>query len=342
MDLQEITDEDKKEYNRSVTHVIQSFEWGEFRKKLGLPVLRYSIKKNGKMLKAFQITLHKIPFTSYFVGYLPKGPSPDKELAASLSKIAKERKIAFIKVEPNVEKLQIDSGFIPSPKPLFTKYNFILDLTKSEQDLLKAMHTKTRYNINLAKRKEVEVEERLDDQAFEIYLSLYFQTTKRQGYFGHNKDYHRKVWETLKEAKMARLLLAFYKHSLPSGEVKKTPVVAWMLLNFKDTLYYPYGGSSILYKEVMASNLVCWEAIRLGKKLGFKTFDMWGALGPNANPKDPWFGFHRFKQGYGGKLVEYLGSFDIVFNKPLYLIFTKIDQITKLKVLLLKLLNLLK
>ncbi|MBI2022932.1 peptidoglycan bridge formation glycyltransferase FemA/FemB family protein [Candidatus Daviesbacteria bacterium] len=130
---------------------------------------------------------------------------------------------------------------------------------------------------------------------------------------------------------MARLLLAFYK---------KTPVVAWMLLNFKDTLYYPYGGSSFLYKEAMASNLVAWETIRLGKKMGLKKFDMWGALGPDAAPSDPWFGFHRFKQGYGGRLVEYLGSFDIVFNKPLYSIFTRIDKSTKLKVSLLKLLKL--
>ena len=74
----------------------------------------------------------------------------------------------------------------------------------------------------------------------------------------------------------------------------------------------------------MANNLTAWEAIKLGKKLDLKKFDMWGALGPNANPKDPWFGFHKFKQGYGGKLVEYTGTYDLIFNWPLYLMFTAI------------------
>ena len=39
---------------------------------------------------------------------------------------------------------------------------------------------------------------------------------------------------------------------------------------YKNTLYYPYGASTNLYKETMASNLMMWEAIKFGKKLGLK------------------------------------------------------------------------
>ncbi|MBI3341536.1 peptidoglycan bridge formation glycyltransferase FemA/FemB family protein, partial [Candidatus Curtissbacteria bacterium] len=105
------------------------------------------------------------------------------------------------------------------------------------------------------------------------------------------------------------------------------PLVAWMLFNFGDTLYYPYGGSSDLHRDVMASNLIAWEAIKLGQKLKLKAFDMWGALGPNADPKDAWFGFHRFKSGYGPRNVEYIGSFDLVVNKPLYHLLNIADQL---------------
>jgi len=89
----------------------------------------------------------------------------------------------------------------------------------------------------------------------------------------------------------------------------------------------------------MANNLIAWEAIKLGKKLDCKNFDMWGALDPNASTKNPWFGFHRFKMGYGGKLVEYIGTYDLVFNWPIYLFFTLIDKLTPLKIFLLKLLK---
>src|SRR3989344_239745 len=340
MDLRPITQ--KTSYNNSVSHVIQSWEWGEFRKSLGIPVRRYGLYQNNKLSKAFQLTLHKIPFTNKYVGYLPKGPFPNQELTDALKKIGQEETCAFIKVEPNVtlsspvipseqsergnlystkiatspstnaqgprNDESIDKSFIKSPKPLFTKYNFIVDLTKSEEQLLKNMHPKTRYNIKVAQKHGVKIEERTDDEAFKIYLKLYFETTKRQGYHGHNENYHRKVWDTLRDTNMARILIATYSEPITHNSL---PLTAWMLFNFQDTLYYPYGGSSIEHKEVMANNLVAWEAIKLGKKMGLKLFDMWGALGPDADPKDSWIGFHNFKKGYGGELVEYIGTYDL-------------------------------
>lgn len=334
MDLRPITEDQKKAYNALVTHVIQSWEWGEFRKSLGLPLLRYGIYKDNKLVKAFQLTLHKIPFFNQYVGYLPKGPLPDKELAQALEQIGKENNCAFIKVEPDIlastTPYSVFPSFLPSPKPLFTKFNFLLDLTKSEEELLKNMHSKTRYNIRLAEKKGVVVEERTDDKGFEIYLKLYFQTTKRQGYHGHNEEYHRKVWQELKNAGMARLLIGFYQ---------KKPLSCWMLLNFNDTLYYPYGGSSIEYRDVMANNLVAWEAIKLGQKLKLKRLDLWGALSADADPTHPWYGFHKFKAGYGAQLVEYIGTYDLIFDNPVYWIFTMIDRLTPLKVFLLKLIG---
>lgn len=335
MDLRPITIKQKNQYNKLVTHVMQSWEWGEFRRNLGTTVLRYGLYKNNKLHKAFQLTIHKIPLTNLNLGYLPKGPAPDKEMAEALRIIGKEYSCAFIKVEPNIKAndskpYSIHPSFIPSPKPYFTKYNFVLDITPSEEELLKNMKQKTRYNIRLAEKKGVTVEEHTDEKGFKMYLKLYFDTTQRQGYFGHDEHYHRKAWETLRESDMARILIGTYK---------KKPLTAWMLINFKNTLYYPYGGSSDLYRDVMHSNLVAWEAIKLGKRLGMKKFDMWGAMGPDPDTKDTWYGFHRFKQGYGGALEEYIGTFDLVFNETVYWLVTYIDKFTKLKVFLLKLLG---
>ena len=58
----------------------------------------------------------------------------------------------------------------------------------------------------------------------------------------------------------------------------------------------------------------------MAKNSGLKKFDMWGALGPNPDTKDPWYGFHRFKEGYGRKLIEFIGSYDFVINKKIYLV----------------------
>lgn len=329
MDLRQISDSQKKNFNKLVSHVIQSWEWGEFRKSLGLPLLRYGIFKNNKLVTAFQLTLHKIPFTKYYVGYLPKGPLPDKELIQALTEIGKKHNCAFIKIEPNVIKTEA-VNLSPSPKPYFTKYNYILDLTKSEDEILKKMHPKFRYNIKVAQKHGVVVEERDDEQALEDYLKLYFETTKRQGYLGHSPNYHRLVWKTLKQAGMARLLIAYYQ---------KQPLTAWMLLRFQDTLYYPYGGSSTEYRNVMASNLVAWEAIKLGKRLKAKSFDLWGAGDPKLGEEDSYHGFTQFKSKIGADFVEYIGTYDLVFNPLVYQLFTFIDNVKSLKVFLLKLLR---
>ena len=315
MIVREVLEKEKSSYNELVSHIIQSWEWGEFRKKTGLELLRLGHFEGSRMVSCYQLTFHTVPFFKQTIGYLPKGPLPNQAMIKALETEGAKRNAVFIKIEPNVLKIENGKlkmenlGLVPSKKPLFTKYNFLLDLTKSEDQLLAAMHPKTRYNIGVAQKKGVEVYESTKPEDFEIYLRLYFETTKRQKYFGHTPHYHRLLWETLTSAKMARVLVAKYQGK---------PLVTWMLLNFGDTLYYPYGGSSTEHKEVMASNLVAWEAIRLGKKMGMRVFDMWGALGPDANARDPWYGFHRFKAGYGPTHVEYIGTYDLVLKPQLY------------------------
>jgi lipid II:glycine glycyltransferase (peptidoglycan interpeptide bridge formation enzyme) len=104
-------------------------------------------------------------------------------------------------------------------------------------------------------------------------------------------------------------------------------LTAWMLFVFKDTLYYPYGASTRQHREVMAQNLMMWEAIRFGKKLRLKKFDLWGSLGENPDPKDPWIGFHKFKLGYNPRLVTFMGSYDLVINTLLYKVFILGDKL---------------
>lgn len=322
--VREVLEKEKSSFNQTVSHVIQSWEWGEFRKKSGLELVRLGHFEGNKLMMAYQMTFHQVPLFKNKIGYLPKGPLPDETMVKALFDVGRKRNAAFIKIEPlqqasgQANHKLLSLGLIPSKKSLFTKYNFLIDLTKSEEELLAAMHPKTRYNIGIAQKKGVEVYESTKQEDFAIYLKLYFETTKRQKYFGHTPTYHRRLWEILMPAKMARVLIAKYQGKL---------LVAWMLFNFGDTLYYPYGGSSTENREVMASNLVAWEAIRLGKNMGLRVFDMWGALGLDAKESDPWYGFHRFKAGYGPMHVEYVGTYDLVLKPSLYNILNVADKL---------------
>lgn len=301
-------------------HPLQSLEWGDFREKTGIKV----VEEDG-----FLMTIHPIPHTNFNIGYLPKSPLPTKEIINKLYTLGKKEHCVFIQLEPNVgqtedgKKKMKSFGLIPSAHPLFTKYTFILDLTKSEEELLKNMNSKTRYNIRIAQKHGVIVEEDNSPKAFERYLSLTKETTNRKGFYSHTEKYHQLMWETLNiknqgnDKLTAHLLVAKYKSEI---------LVTWILFVLGDTLYYPYGASSSNHKEVMASNLMMWEAIKFGKKLSLKKFDMWGSLGPNPDLKDSWFGFHKFKLGYGGKLTEFLGSYDLIIDKNMYRLYKIADK----------------
>src|SRR5581483_5892599 len=131
----------------------------------------------------------------------------------------------------------------------FTKYTFLIDLKKSDDELLEKMHSKTRYNIKVAKKHEVKI---VEDDDFEAYWQLMLETTKRQKFYAHSKKYHKMMWETLKGNKdglKEHLLIAKY---LSPIDKQNLDLAAWILFEFKDTLYYPYGASSSRFRNVMA------------------------------------------------------------------------------------------
>jgi lipid II:glycine glycyltransferase (peptidoglycan interpeptide bridge formation enzyme) len=328
MTIKKITENQKKAFNKAAAHPLQSWEWGWFREKAGNKIVRLASYSNSKLVDTLQLTLHSIPFTNFKIGTFLKGPKATKEMIKALKDLAGKENLIFIKLEPNVvasslkqgERERIiktlkDSGCVPG-KTLFTPTTFWIDLSPSEEELLKSFHSKTRYNIHLAQRKGVKVAEDNSKQAFEKHIQLTRETVERQGFYAHTEDYHRLMWKVLNQdmvrsgqAPIARLLTARYKNEI---------ITTWILFVWKDFLYYPYGASSDKYKNVMANNLIMWEAIRYGKSLGLKTFDLWG--------REPGKGFTKFKEGYGPKVIEFLGTWDLVTN-PLYWLYRMAESL---------------
>ncbi|GAB4218984.1 MAG: peptidoglycan bridge formation glycyltransferase FemA/FemB family protein [Candidatus Microgenomates bacterium] len=296
-------------------HPLQTTYWQKARKQMGIETA---------IIDNYLLTVHKIPFIKYKIGYLPRSKMPDNKTLKKLYQFGEKNNLIFIKIEPYEQisniKYQISNilniknfklKIINSPHPLFPKWTQVLDITKSEDELLKNMHPKTRYNIRLAEKKGVLVKEMSNEEGFKIFSKLYFDTCKRQHYLGHNLKYHKIVWENLKD-KIAHILIAFYNDE---------PLAAYQIWIYDQIGYYVYGGSSEKYRNLMGANLLMWESIKFAKKNNAKIFDMWGSLPPDYKSDHPWAGFTRFKSGYGTKFVEFVGSFDLIINPFLYQIY---------------------
>lgn len=326
MIIRSIREEEKELYNLAVAHPLQSWEWGEFREKTGVKIERLGFFEGEKLINGLQVTFHKIPLPGINkkIGYLPKGFTPDGDQLAALKQLAKQNNALFIKLEPNLlhsaetppnfkrlSKTLEENGAVPG-RPLFTKYTFQLDLTQPEDKLFANLTSKTRYNVNLAYKKGVKIFENSTKEGMEEYIKILEETKNRQGFYAHSADYYKKMWQSLGDSGMIKIFNATYENQI---------LVSWIMFVFNNTLYYPYGASRSAHRNVMASNLMMWEMIKYGKEEGNHTFDMWGSLGPDPDKKNPWYGFHRFKKGYGGQLMETAGSYDLVTNFPLYRIY---------------------
>jgi len=298
-------------YEKLPAHITQSEAWRKFKKAVGIP----SIKVAG-----IQFFLHKIPLTSLNVGYCPK-VCPEKIEWGLLKKKAMENNCVMVRFDvPNVVassssavkwQREFEKNCKKSPRSIFAQYTILLDLKKPEEELFKNLHPKTRYNVRLSQKHGVIVQEKNDPKTLENFLILLEKTAIAKKFYIHPKNYYRTLWKILYPRGMAYLLEASYQ---------KEPLVIWLLLKFGRVLYYPYGGSTDRYRNFMPSNLIAWEAIRLGKRLGCELFDMWGATG-SQDKNDPWYGFTRFKLGYGGKLVKFIDSYDLVIKPHLYTLF---------------------
>ena len=297
---------------------LQSLEWAHFQSQTGRTV--FYIASIGGEVKAFLepppspspqggekildrlalAILMPISFGKKFL-YVPRGPIGEngENIITLAAKMAAENKAIFLKVDP-IKESGIRNQESSSIQP---RQTVILDLTKSVQELLTSMHTKTRYNIALARRHNVRIEKASTDEQFNLWFLLMSATARRDGFHAHPKEYYKKLLEINGEMKTA-LWLAFDGDDLLAGNLTGY---------FNNTVTYLHGASNNTKRNLMAPFLLHWEIILDAQKNGYTAYDFWGI------DEKKWPGITRFKQNFGNastlREISYPKAFDIPLNK---------------------------
>ena len=307
-------------------HLLQSWAWGELKGEFGWRPVRVAVRDGDHWIAGAQILFRPLPF-SRCIAYVPRGPclmQRDPEVTRALLEgihhVAQQSGAIFLKLEPNWEEKEEthtwlrDQGFIPSAQTIQPRRTILLDLTADKEAILAQMKSKTRYNIRLAERKGVQVR-----QGTEADIPLFHQlmviTGKRDRFGVHSEAYYRAVWRHLSAQGRAVLLLASYR-----GEV----LAGLFAAAFGTTAIYMYGASSNRHRNRMPNHRLQWEAICWAKRQGCRHYDFWGI--PDLDPNSATAtltGVHRFKRGFGGCIVRYVGAYDYVYSRPLYRLWTQ-------------------
>jgi len=186
--------------------LLQSWDWGIFQATLGRKFFRLVLEDDHKIVAVALVIKHQLKFgKSYF--YIPRGPiMVDDDLVAQkqltgleflfneIKKIAQKEKAIFLRMDPawrdneHLKKILGDSGFIFSGQ-VQPKSTSILSLLKAEEDLLKNMKPKTRYNIKVAQKNGVKIDKGL--KYFEDFWTLTKKTASRNEIISHPKNYYK-------------------------------------------------------------------------------------------------------------------------------------------------------
>ena len=209
----------------------------------------------------------------------------------------------FFRIEPlNEISFRHPSFALRSSSSLQPNKTVLIDLLNAKDELLAAMHPKTRYNIRLAERHGVSVMAADSDALGQCY-ALLRKTADRDKFSLHPRRYYECLLRSNSQAFENRLFLATYR--------EKAAAVA-MVNFYQGTATYLHGASHYELRNVMASHALHWGIMNAAKARGCHTYDLGGI------DEARWPGLTRFKQGFGGELVTFPPAADVIFRPFLY------------------------
>ena len=303
----------------------QSLEWGKV-KNNWQPCYVYLEDGNGSIKAAMSILMAP---NSYAGGkklaYCSKGPVCDitdvpllKELYDEAQKYLESQDVFVLRCDPEVlyndklnEQLR-EAGFIVRNKGLvghgtiMPRYNMLLNLSEYTLDnideLLMTFHSKTRYNIRLAKRKGVTVDYANSPQALDLFYHTHEIMAKRQHITYRPKEYFERVLDVFGDH--VRVYLAHDDEEVLSGAIA---------MNYGDRVWYMYGGSTNNKRNLMPNYLMQWEMIKWAIETNKTVYDFGGIFEIDLDD-----GLYRFKNGFTNGVTEYIGEIDRVFDEDAY------------------------
>jgi len=318
-------DSSTKNFNLPLT---QNGFYGEWQKAIGKKVFRFKIEGDRLGRGFFQIIKYSLPFGKSYL-YIPHGPIFEDDTSEEFWAQFREFCLGLIKKESSVF-LRFDSvlkpdfisgrrtSYVKVPRILYDgsfqpKFESVIDLSRSEEEILAKMKKVNRYSIRQAERVDLVV--KILDKNFLEYLDKFYDlicaTAKRGGFYHLEKDYYKTIFYLCEKERNGFMTII----SLDS-EV----LLVNFFVTYGDAVYFLFSGSENKNRRLGYTYLAQWETMKHAKKMGFKKYNL-GAVVPDDNRYHfykKWRGFSDFKRRFGGELVEYGNFYDLIYDRFWY------------------------
>lgn len=294
--------------------VLQAWAWGSLKSRYGWRATRYFWGESRRPTGAVAVLRRGLP-GGFQLCYAPRGPILDGHLGQwpEFWQALRERLAAeggtVLKVDPewttDAERVVLQStGGLPSRHPIQHQATMVVDISGGD-DALMRLKESTRRNIRAGARQGITVEASDASAAMDSFHALLVETAAREHFTIRALSYYQDLLALFRERGQVSVYLARQGERLLAGAV---------MLFFGSRLIYLYGGTRTDAKDLKPGYLLHWRAIEDAQQRGCTSYDMWGVpLDPQPGQRG--YGYYVFKSRFNGRLVRFIGLYDLPVNR---------------------------
>lgn len=281
-------------------HPQQLWGWGETKADHGWSADRVLVTEDGEVVGAAQVVLKSLPWPLRSLAYIPRGPQviqgrATEVLDAVAEYVRTTHHSVALSIEPDWDAASDEaralpgSGWRASTSTILIPRTLILDLRRSDDELLAGMSKKHRQYIRKSGREELDIR-RVERSELPACLDVYRVTAERAGFGIHEDTYYLDIFDNLGDA--SPVYAAF----------QGADVVAFLWLSTsRATCFELYGGMTDQGERLRANYALKWLAIGEMKARGVTRYDFNGLLND---------GVSRFKMGWADHEDLLAGTWD--------------------------------
>ena len=309
---------------------LHSWQWGEFHISRGKTIVRRGVFDGETLVGAYEGVVETARRGTHLA--IAGGPIVDwtnKKAVQTLRDDMKEQgkvlACVFVRVRPQLEKsdesmsLFKKLGFKLAPYYLSVEYAGVLNLEKSEEEILKGMRQRLRRALRKAEKNHITVETSVNPDDIAEFYKIQLQTARRHDFTSFSENFLKKQFAAFAADNSAVLYTARYE-----GEI----LAQNFMIFYGNEASYHYGVSTELGTKLSGAPLLHMQAMRDARQRGIKRYSLWGIVDEN-DTKHRFYGVSVFKRGFGVDELQYVPAHDLVLNPAKYMLNWMVETIRR-------------
>ena len=335
MKIVDVTDQKKwDEFVKSheESNFLQSWDFYEFHQARGKKIVRRAVMDDESIMGVYAGVVETAKRGRYLA--IAGGPIVDwanKKIVRTVFDDIREQgsklDCVFVRVRPQLElsekslKLMEELELKKAPMYLSVEYAGVLDLQRSEEEILAGASQGFRRKLRKASKNDIEITADTNDESIEEFCKLEKLHAERQKYVAFSGEFLKKQFEAFKKGDEILIYTA-----KKDGEI----LAQNFMIFYGPEASYHYGVSSELGTKYSAAPLLHMEAMKEARKRGCIRYNLWGIVEPNET-SHRFYGVSEFKRSFGCEELRYTPAHDMIL-KPLKYQKTKLVESARKKI----------